>query len=244
MASPLFPFGPPRADAAVRLVCVPFAGGSATVYRDLARHVPSSVQAMPLELPGRGARFHEPAETTMAGLVDRLVADLRPLADRPLALLGHSLGGRVVFELARRLPVVHVFATAAAAPSTPRTPVALGLSDAALLDVLRRLEGTPPEFFAMPELVELFLPVVRADFTLLDRYHEPAAALARASERIGAPLTVVRGLRDPNVSSADVAAWRGHAAGAFRVDELDAGHFFLGSHAADVAALVARDLGV
>lgn len=243
MASSAFPFGAPRPAAAVRLVCLPFAGGSAAVFRGLVRLVPPSIDVLPLELPGRGARFGEPPASHMDTLLERLVDDLAPLADRPLALLGHSLGGRVAFELARRLPIVHVFATACSAPSLPRAPVALGASDAQLLEVLRRLEGTPPEFFAVPELVELFLPVVRADFTLLDHYHQREAAAARSGVRIAAPVTVIRGTEDSHVSEADADAWRAHTTGAFRAETVVAGHFFLATHGSDVARVVARDLG-
>ena len=51
------------------------------------------MQVMPVELPGRNSRSREAPHTSMAALLAELLPGLLPLlAERPFALLGHSMG--------------------------------------------------------------------------------------------------------------------------------------------------------
>src|SRR6185437_11668624 len=93
----------PWSRAAVRLVCFPYAGGGASMYRDWAGAMGDSIEVWPIQLPGREARFCEPAFTRLAPLVEGLADAVGPHLDRPFALFGHSLGALVAFELARLL---------------------------------------------------------------------------------------------------------------------------------------------
>src|SRR5262249_13687929 len=93
----------PRPQADIRLFCFPYAGGGASVFRGWADGLPASVEVCPVQLPGRGTRFREPAFTRLPPLIEALAESLRPHLDRPFAFFGHSLGALVAFELARYL---------------------------------------------------------------------------------------------------------------------------------------------
>ncbi|MGH1555837.1 thioesterase II family protein [Streptomyces sp. L7] len=140
-----------RPAAAIRLVCLPYAGGSAAVYRTWNQLVPSDVAVCPVELPGRGMRIGEQPFSRLAPLVRALADAMEPLFDRPFALFGHSLGGLVAFELARLLrrrgwPVpCHLFVSASAAPARRREPVLHNASDAEVKARLLAFNGTPRE---------------------------------------------------------------------------------------------------
>ncbi len=103
---------PPSAQARIRLVCFHHAGGSAQKFLGWSRLLPDCIDPCPVHLPGRGARFPESSYTAMADLVADLTPALAPLCDRPVALLGHSMGAGIAFATAHAmaLPPVHLFA--------------------------------------------------------------------------------------------------------------------------------------
>jgi medium-chain acyl-[acyl-carrier-protein] hydrolase len=242
----VFPFRGNVADPRLRLLCFPFAGGASSLYRAWPRALPS-IEVWPVELPGRGVRADEPSCSDMTELCDGLVAAIDQVEDLPLALYGHSMGARIAFELARRLSgrVVHLFVSGSQPPGVrPRyggkdiRPTEQ-LTDAELIaQRIVPLGGTPPEILAEPDLMQRALPIVRADMVLLDGYRVDPEA------RTACPITVLAGLHDPIAPPAVAAGWQRRTAAAWRMVELDAGHFFLDSHRADLIREIVRDLAL
>ncbi len=242
----VFPFRRGVVSPRLRLLCVPYAGGSAALFRQWAELFGPHVEVCPVELPGRGVRTAEPPVRDMKQLADSLLeaAELLP-RDAPLALFGHSMGARISFELALRLGdrVRHLFASGSAAPEfaprlggTPGGKTIAQLTDEEFRLRLRLLGGTPVEILDDNELMERVMPVVRADFVLVDRYRaEPHAA-------VKVPITVLRGSDDAMVDAADAERWQLRTNAAFRMLEIPGGHFFLDEQRELVTREVAKDL--
>src|SRR5687767_2786944 len=102
-ATPWFSCARPDAHAKVRLFCFPYAGGGASIYRGWENYLPPGVEVWPVQPPGRGSRFKEPAIPSMDDLVAAVAAAMEPFLDRPIALFGHSVGAMASFELAHLL---------------------------------------------------------------------------------------------------------------------------------------------
>lgn len=227
-----------KGHARVRLFCLPFAGGSAVAFRDWPRALPDWIDVCPVELPGRGVRFGEDLVTSMDALIDDLLIGIRPLADQPIALFGYSMGARIARELARALGhrVVHVFASASPAPhaTPPRKRAQLSVDD--IVAELHRLGGTPGEVFSQHELLELLLPIVRADFAVLDGYN------GRVDPPIDCPITVLAGTADPEVPVAATHAWQQHTTVPCKIVQIEGGHFFLESKQRQVLQTITEGL--
>ncbi|MDH0300796.1 MULTISPECIES: alpha/beta fold hydrolase [unclassified Pseudomonas] len=217
----------------LNLLCLPYSGASAMVYSRWRRKLPAWLQVRPVELPGRGARLGEPLQTDMQALARQLAAEQRLATSTPYALLGHSLGALLAFELAHELqalgcpPPVALFASGTAAP-TRREDYERGnwrdpKSDVELIDELRTLQGTPEEVLANEELMSLTLPVLRADFLLCGRY----AYRQRAPLRC--PLHVLGGESD-RATQEQLQAWRRETLGDFSLQLFPGGHFFIHEH--------------
>lgn len=244
----LFPFRKQLAQPWLRLVCLPYAGGAASLYRPWPTRLAPGIDVCPVELPGRGLRFGEPMPRDMATLCDVLVPALeRLLADgTPLALFGHSMGARIAFALAHRLDgrITRLFASGAPAPgvrlrygaTSDQRPTSQ-LTDAELTQRLRDLGGTPTEILEHAELMERVLPVVRGDFVLVEQYQ------VDPSIRVSCPITVFAGVDDLGATPAAASAWQLRTTSSFRLVELDAGHFFLDSHRDLLLREIMRDLG-
>jgi surfactin synthase thioesterase subunit len=221
------------------LLCLPFAGGSSAIYRTWKGAFGEDVEVHALELPGRGARFGEPARASMDALLASLDAAVRPLLDAPLAVFGHSMGGNVGFALARRLGdrVKRLFVSATGAPDMPPRQRLAHLSDRELTRELGVLGGTPPEALAHAELMALLLPTIRADLAVSEGYHAEGVRLA-------CPITMFRGTEDELVNDEEAEGWRRFAPSddQLRTVVIQAGHFYLESARDRLFAEITRDL--
>lgn len=234
----------PSSRASVRLFCFPFAGGGVLPYRTWGSVLGPSVDVLPVQLPGRDGRFGEPLCRRMDELVLRLAGALSPLLDIPTAFYGHSMGASIAYYLSRRLREqagklpMHLFVGARRAPHLPeQLPYRHELSHEVLVRELRRMGGTPEEVLNNAELRALYIPILLADFELieLNRYR-PTAPLE-------CPITAFRGLLDTEQTAEQVDAWRQHTVSSFEHKVLPGGHFFLNSDAPMLLQELAKRLG-
>ncbi|WP_163834417.1 thioesterase II family protein [Spartinivicinus ruber] len=110
----------------LRLFCFPYAGGSAAIYRSWPAWLDSSISLCPVLLPGRGTRLNESPIDQIDCLINALFAVLADNIDKPYAFFGHSMGGLVAFELAKKLHQAglrqpeHLFVSGRQAPHLSR----------------------------------------------------------------------------------------------------------------------------
>jgi medium-chain acyl-[acyl-carrier-protein] hydrolase len=201
-----------------------------SIFREWPRNLPDDVEVCSLELPGRDTLISRPAIRHLPELVDHLSGGFAALTSLPYVLFGHSLGALIAFELARRLrrdrlPLPEALCVSGhRAPHLPdpRRPLH-ALPDPQFAAELDRLQGTPPEVLAHRELMDLFLPLLRADFTLAETYrYTPERPLPM-------PLLAWGGADDAEVSREEVAAWEQHTSVFFRLRLLPGSHFFVHS---------------
>lgn len=231
-----------KASSALRLFCLPYAGGSNLTFRGWENALPAGVDVCAIQLPGRGARLHEPLFTRLEPLVRALGDELRPFLDRPFAFFGHSMGALVAFELARHLRATHglepavLFVSADRAPDVPDGRKDYLLPEDQFVAMLRRLNGTPAEILDNPEALHLLLPILRADYETVQTYeYLPGPPL---SSRIRA----FSGTRDAGTPQETVAAWGRHTSGSFSLSLLPGGHFFIEEARAQLLTIVAHEL--
>ena len=91
----------PNPGAALRLVCIPYAGGGAAVFRTWPDALPPEIELWAIALPGRDGRAGEPLFDRLAPLVTAMADAIGPRLQGPFAIYGHSFGAMVGFGLAR-----------------------------------------------------------------------------------------------------------------------------------------------
>lgn len=228
----------------LRLICFSHAGGSAVSFMDWQSAMAPPILVCAVQLPGRGARYHEPPCSNLPELVGKLAAVIDDMDDLPCAFFGHSLGALLAFEVARhqrrrgRHVPRHLFVSGCHAPRHRGPPAGLAkLSDEALIARLRGYGGTPPELLAHRELMALVLPAVRADFSLVEDY-----AYAPDATRFDIPMTVLAGTADTRDSAVQVEGWRQETSAACEVRWFDGDHFFINSCRREVIDCINAEL--
>ena len=230
-------------EAALRLFCFPYAGGGATIFHSWPAKLPSHLEILSVQPPGRQGRWREEAFTRVRPMVESIRQALLPLLDKPFVFFGHSLGSVVCYELARLLrskqdPLPQqLYLSGHRAPQLDEVrPPTFHLSDSKFRQELHRLNGTPQEVLQNPELLELMLPLLRADFEAAETYQfEPGRPLE-------IPFSVFGGLRDEDVPRQDLEPWSEHTRASFRLRMLPGNHFFLHSDEDDLLRLLSQDL--
>ena len=220
-------FRKPNLQARLRLFCFPYAGMGASIFRTWPDGLPAEVEVCPVEFPGRGTRLMETPFTQLLPLVQALTQALAPLLDKPFAFFGHSLGALVGFELARQLrrqsgvQPVRLFVSAARAPQIPHRDRPIhALPEGEFLAELRRLNGIPGKVLKEAELMQIMLPVLRADFAVYETY------VYSTEPPLNCPISTFGGLQDHRVSRGDLEAWRNQTSGSFSLRMFPGDHFF------------------
>lgn len=225
--SPWIDYARPSGSAALRLFCLPHAGGGAGSYRDWVAGLAPEIEVLPVQLPGRETRFFDRPFTTIAPLVGALAEALRPFLDKPFAFFGHSLGALIAFELIRHLQnegvvPTHLFVSGYSAPHLPdKLPPMHHLADGQFVAALQALDTMPTAVLENEELLTLLLPLLRADFAIYERYQ------FQAGDPIQCPITILGGKADTLVPPEMLLPWNEHTVQPGEMYLFEGDHFYL-----------------
>ncbi|MFJ2407256.1 thioesterase II family protein [Streptomyces xanthochromogenes] len=234
--------GPRPAADAIRLICFPHAGGAASSYLSLATALTPAVDVLAVQYPGRQDRRREAPIEDIGRMAEALADEMRGQTEKPYAFFGHSMGAVLAYETACRLDERHLRGPAAlilsgrGAPAPrPRLHDQLR-TDADILAAVRRLGGASPQVLDDPEMREMVMPALRADYRAIGSY------AWQPREPLDTPITVLIGDSDPVVTVEQAAAWVDFTTATTRTHVFPGGHFYLDSHLPRVAATLTAAL--
>ncbi|NEP57546.1 MAG: alpha/beta fold hydrolase [Symploca sp. SIO2G7] len=230
-------------QAKLRLFCLPYAGGGSSIFRLWHRELPSNVELCPIELPGRENRIQEKPISNLEVLTDKLVEVFLPHTDKPFVLFGHSMGALIAYELARKLQQkdlnpVYLFVSGCQAPNIPELYAPLHLlPDAEFIEKFTSTYSSMPDaVLKEKELMQLFLPVLRADFALVETY------IRSQMEPLDCPIFALGGLKDQEASYQRLVAWHKYTRSSFSVQTFPGGHFYLNENRSSLLEFISQVL--
>ncbi|WP_010249068.1 thioesterase II family protein [Acetivibrio cellulolyticus] len=229
----------------IKLFCLPYAGGSAMSYMSWKRYLDKRIELKPIELSGRGKRFVEPlygdAKDAVDDIYNRISGELDGTA---YAIYGHSMGTILTYELIRAIigkngqEPLHVFFSGRYPPfAEVEDENVYMLPDREFMAKISSLGGTNQEVLENKELLDLFLPVLRADYKLVETYKHNGSIL-----KLNCDISVLSGKYDDYVEGKSVERWQECTNKNCKFYEFDDGHFFINKCKEGVIAVINKTL--
>ncbi len=233
-----------QSSARLRLFCFHAAGSGASQFIPWAQLLPQEIELCGIQLPGRESRFREQPYCHIEPLLADLEESIYPLLDRPFAIFGLSLGGTIGFELARRLRQAyhiqpdHLFVASRRAPHLPERfpPIAHLPEEQFIAEIQKRYNGIPEVIRNDRDLLDLFLPTLRADFQVLESYqylNQPP---------LDCPITAYAGTQDVVLTQEELEGWQEYTYRDFTHQFFSGGHFFFNGQPAMIVQAVMEKL--
>ncbi|WP_394749642.1 thioesterase II family protein [Spongiimicrobium salis] len=164
-----------------------FAGGNRYSYNFLKKYLDEEFEFIPLELPGRGGRINEKCITNKNAAVDDYVHQIMSLRNsKPYLIYGHSMGAALGLLVTGKMEEVgdapvNLLVSGNAGPikEEKKKPKRYLLGEEEFKKMLLKFGGVSEEVLENKELYELFDPIIRSDFKLLeeDDYSEEGLLL-------------------------------------------------------------------
>ncbi|MGK7940903.1 MAG: thioesterase II family protein [Crocosphaera sp.] len=239
MHNPWIKFPLPNPQAKSRLFCFPYAGGGSNIFRQWPNQLSKRVEVCSIRLPGREQRIREKLITKLDCLLETMTPYLLPYLDKPFAFFGHSMGALISFEFARYLfknqglCPFHLFISGYGNPKfkKSKTPIA-NLPEALFIEEIRSLNGTPQAVLEDEELMKLLVPILRADFSILETY------VYQEFHPLTCPITVFGGLEDERTTEEELQAWCQETQEACSLNMFPGDHFFIHSQESNILEIM------
>jgi medium-chain acyl-[acyl-carrier-protein] hydrolase len=228
----------------MRLFLFPYAGSGPAAFWKWSAGFPNHIETWIAHYPGRGSRHNEAPIKKLSALVEGICQAVQPFLNKPFAFFGHSLGGLLAFELTRslhqnNLPQPNLlFVSACGAPHMPDpNPPIHALPDPEFVEALRDLNGIPEEIASHPELLEILVPTIRADFEAAENYQYNSC-----KHPLICPIVVFGGSNDPRVSRERVEGWASQTSSRFKSIYFPGDHFYLNSAEDEIVQSITREM--
>ncbi|MDJ1175525.1 beta-ketoacyl synthase N-terminal-like domain-containing protein, partial [Roseofilum capinflatum] len=241
--TPWIAYHQPKPDALVRLFCFHPWGSSASLFKDWSAELPSQIEVLPIQLPGRQQRMHEKALTDFTHLLQGLGEVFPPYFDKPFAFFGHSMGAIIAFELAHflnqkhQIQPIHLFLGGAKPPSDMSYLDHLAsLSEKEKLDYFTRVAEIPETIYNEPSIFNELLKVFKADIQLIQSYQ------LSDKDPLSCPIYSLSGIDDPVVTESELSQWSSCTTDLFQMQRLPGKHMFFQQSQNSILGIIKEQL--
>lgn len=226
-------------QAAIRLFCFHHSGGGASAFYPWVEHLSSNIEMIAIQLPGRENRFTEPMNNNLSDIVAKLTEGFRIYKDKPFFVFGHSLGALISFEFTKSIHQLyslyprHMVISATKAPHLPfRMKYLSHLGDKALKEELKIYNGIDERILSNDELLDLFLPIIKSDFSIYESYN------FLESKPIPCDILALSGAQDQTVTQEEILGWSTYTAGKFEHLFFPGKHFFIKDNQKEILEII------
>lgn len=228
-----------------KLICFPHAGGTASNYIKWKSDLNDSILLVPFEYAGRGKRIWEPCYESINNAIEDIYGKVMDFVDgHSYCMFGHSMGTIIIYELCRMIKSnglngpEHVFLSGRYPPHIKKKNCNLHIMpNENFISEILKMGGTSSDVFNNSELIDLFLPVLRADYKLVElyKYNED-------NFQFDCGITAFTGKEDYIVSKEEIQEWVKYSSKGFNLYEYGGGHFYLNDHYKEIINIIDNTL--
>jgi len=227
----------------IKLYCIPYAGGSATIYNQWKSKLESHIELHPIELAGKGSRITEPFYPNLEVAVEDIFTTIsNDISTQDYVIFGHSMGALITYELLQKIKItdikqpLHAYFSGRKPPHIARKKTYSSLSAEAFEKEIMSLGGTPPELFKYPELKQIFVPILRNDFKLSETVIERPEISTLPFD-----ISILVG-KEEQIKQSEAVQWKMHTSKNCSVHFINGGHFFLSKEVEAVTSIINKSI--
>ncbi len=212
-----------------------FAGGNCFSYNFLAPHL-DMYEPHQLELPGRGKRLAEPfAANRKAAVADYVQQILNLLNGNPFVIYGHSMGAQLGLEVVAQLEKLNYFpdkllVSGNAGPDPNKVEQKHLLGRKAFIKELKDMGGMPADFFEHEDLVDLYIPILKSDFKIVEEHPAYSPRLTKTE--------IIALMGNEEEEAVNISNWKKFTMKKCEYKVLKGNHFFIYDHRDLLAELI------
>jgi surfactin synthase thioesterase subunit len=220
-----------------QLFMLHFSGGSVYSFRTMIDKLKDYFTPVPVELPGRGMRFGEELISDRDAAVKDLLTQIQEKRNgQPFYIYGHSLGAEMGLLVTKELEMLndqpaYLIVSGNAGPNV-RDEILYNAPSSYFWKKLNEWGGVTAEILNSEELTELFEPILRADFGILEKDIGPITG------KIKTPVLALMGSEERNAHK--ILNWEGYVEGEFSHLILSGNHFFIFDHIDTLCEMIIR----
>lgn len=229
----------------VRLYAFPFAGGTVTAYNSWKKYIDGSIDFCQVELAGRGRRFGAPFYKSIKEATDDVFSIIRSdIETSEYAFFGHSMGCLIAYELCLKVESLglkrpkHIFLSGKKPPNISKEDDKdlHMLPENEFIEEIKKFGGLSNEILEFKPLLDLLLPVIRADLKIVETYN-----CFEFNKKMHSDITLLRGNTD-NITEEEMLRWSESTLKKSKLINFSGGHFFIYEHEKKVAKIINETL--
>lgn len=221
------------------LFCLPYAGGSETIYYKWKEYLSYNIKLYPVELKGRGRRFNEAFYNSIEETIDDIFNNIKDkIYNNEYAIYGHSMGSLLAYELYHKISEFgirkpsHMFFSGYEAPDMITNKKIHTLSNKEFIDKIVELGGTPQKLINNRDFSKIFLPIIRNDYKVVESY-----VYKEKINKIECNISALNGTLD-SIDLKDILAWKRHTNRNFRLYNFEGDHFFINNNTEKIVNII------
>lgn len=212
----------------IKVFCLPYAGGSKSVFSEWKEKYNDIAEIIPMEYSGHSSRFSEKLYTDADKMAEDIFRNIVAYKPEDYIIFGHSMGCLISLLTALKLESRYKFMPQKIVIGGTRPPH-LSYKDEKISDLSKKdfmnkfieMDQMDPEIINEPELMDLLYDVFYAD-TLVGESYKGYTDIPK----LKAPMIVMTGSQDDEAPEEDMREWSFYSEGSFEFKSFDSGHFF------------------
>lgn len=218
-----------------KIYCFPHAGGGSGFINGMIKYAPSHIEIIGVQLAGRENRFQEPLNNEMDNVIHEVTEGIiqdNKVDSLPILLIGQCSGALLAYESALTLKnnknLKGLIICSRPSPNYVVDEVNIEFSEDELLNHLKSLGGIDNTILNDPLMLELFLPIIKSDFKMVNGYSRSPDTL------LNIPIAAFNGDKDNTFDYNKLMDWKNYTSGRMYSKTIDGGHFLFESSPQDL----------